>query len=52
MAELEIVRVQVVREQYKVTIPKELAKKAKLVKGQPLFISYENGKLILEPVKK
>lgn len=53
MAErLEIVRVQVARDQYRVTIPKRLALKAKLRKGTPLFISIEGERIILEPVKR
>ena len=48
---MEIVRVQVVREQYHVTIPKVLAIKAKLKKGTPMFITLEDDKIVLVHVK-
>jgi len=47
----EIVRVQLAREQYRVTNPKEVAQKLKLTKGQPLRMTVQGEKIILEPIK-
>ena len=52
LSEPEIVRVQLAREQYRVTIPKEIAQKLKLKKGQPLWMTVQGEKIILEPVKR
>jgi len=52
LSEPEIVRVQVAREQYRVTIPKEIAQRLKLKKGQPLWMTVQADKIILEPVKR
>jgi len=52
LSEPEIVRVQLAREQYRVTIPKEIAERLKLKKGQPLWMTVQAEKIILEPVKR
>jgi len=49
---LEIVRLQGFRGQYRITIPREMVEKLKWQKVQPLFISLEGTKLIVEPVTK
>jgi len=49
---LEIVRLQGFRGQFRITIPKEMIEKVKWPKGQPLFISLEGTKIIIEPVKR
>jgi bifunctional DNA-binding transcriptional regulator/antitoxin component of YhaV-PrlF toxin-antitoxin module len=49
---LEIVRLQGFRGQYRITIPREMVEKLKWQKGQPLFISLEGTKIIVEPVTK
>ena len=49
---LEIVRLQGFRGQFRVTIPREMVEKLKWPKGQPLFISLEGTKLIIEAVVK
>jgi len=48
---MEIVRVQIARDQYRVTIPKALAEKAKLKKGTPLFVTLDGSRIILSAVK-
>ena len=52
LSEPEIVKVQLAREQYRITIPKEIAQKLKLRKGQPLWMTVQGEKIILEPVKR
>ncbi len=47
---LEIVRLQSFRGQYRITIPREMVEKLKWQKGQPLFISIEGSRVIVEPV--
>ena len=49
---LDIVRLQDFRGQYRITIPREMVEKLKWQKGQPLFVSLEGTKLIVEPVTK
>lgn len=49
---LDIVRLQDFRGQYRITIPREMVEKLKWEKGQPLFISLEGTKIIVEPVTK
>jgi antitoxin component of MazEF toxin-antitoxin module len=49
---LEIVRLQGFRGQYRITIPREMVEKLKWQKSQPLFISLEGNKIIVEPVTK
>jgi bifunctional DNA-binding transcriptional regulator/antitoxin component of YhaV-PrlF toxin-antitoxin module len=49
---LEIVRLQGFRSQYRITIPREMVEKLKWQKGQPLFISLEGTRIIVEPVTK
>jgi len=49
---LEIVRLQGFREQFRITIPREMIEKLKWQKGQPLFISLEGTKIVVEPVIK
>jgi len=49
---LEIVRLQGFRGQYRITIPRDIVEKLKWQKGQPLFISLEGTKIIVEPVTK
>jgi len=49
--DMEIVRVQIARDQYRVTIPKALAEKAKLKKGTPLFVTLDGSRIILSAVK-
>jgi hypothetical protein len=49
---LEIVRLQGFRGQYRITIPREMVEKLKWQKGQPLFISLEGARVIIEPVTK
>lgn len=48
----EIVRLQSFREQYRVTIPVEMIGKLRWQKGQSLFVSVDESKLIIEPVTK
>ena len=52
MSEPEIVRIQLAREQYRVTIPKEIARKLKLKKGEPLWMTVQGEKIILEPIRR
>jgi antitoxin component of MazEF toxin-antitoxin module len=47
---LEIVRLQDFRGQYRITIPRDMVEKLKWQKGQPLFISLDGTKIIVEPV--
>jgi len=49
---LEIVRLQGFRSQYRITIPREMVEKLKWQKGQPLFISLEGTRVIVEPVTR
>lgn len=49
---LEIVRLQNFKGQYRITIPREMVDKLKWQKGQPLFISLEGTKIVVEPVTK
>ena len=49
---LEIVRLQGFRGQYRITIPREMIEKLKWQKGQPLFISLEGTRIIVEPVTR
>ena len=49
---LEIVRLQGFRGQYRITIPREMVEKLRWQKGQPLFISLEGTRIIIEPVTK
>jgi hypothetical protein len=49
---LEIVRLQGFKEQYRITIPREMVERLKWQKGQPLFISLEGTKLVVEPVTR
>ena len=49
---LEIVRLQGFRGQFRITIPREMVEKLKWQKGQPLFISMEGSKIVVEPVTK
>jgi len=49
---LEIVRLQGFRSQYRITIPREMIEKLKWQKGQPLFISLEGTRVIVEPVTR
>jgi len=49
---LDIVRLQDFRGQYRITIPREMVEKLKWEKGQPLFISLEGTKITVEPVTK
>jgi len=49
---LEIVRLQGFRGQYRITIPREMVEKLKWQKGQPLFISLEGTRIVVEPVTK
>ncbi len=49
---LEIVRLQGFRGQYRITIPREMVEKLKWQKGQPLFISLEGTRIIVEPVTR
>ena len=39
-------------EQYRVTIPKKIVRDLGLKKGQPLFILVEEGKIVLEPIRR
>ena len=53
MAEnVEIVRVQSARGQYRITIPKTIVEKLNLKKGTPLFVTVEGSNIILSEVKK
>ncbi|MGA2791762.1 MAG: AbrB/MazE/SpoVT family DNA-binding domain-containing protein [Candidatus Bathyarchaeia archaeon] len=49
---LEIVRLQDFRGQYRITIPRDMVEKLKWQKGQPLFISLDGTKIIVEPVTR
>ena len=49
---LEIVRLQGFRGQFRITIPHEMIDKLKWQKGQPLFISIEGTKIVVEEVTK
>jgi len=49
---LDIVRLQDFRGQFRITIPREMVEKLKWQKGQPLFISLEGSKIIVEQVRK
>jgi bifunctional DNA-binding transcriptional regulator/antitoxin component of YhaV-PrlF toxin-antitoxin module len=49
---LDIVRLQGFRGQFRITIPHEMIEKLKWQKGQPLFISLEGSKLVIEQVTK
>jgi hypothetical protein len=49
---LEIVRLQGFRSQYRITIPREMVEKLRWQKGQPLFISLEGSKVVVEPVTR
>jgi bifunctional DNA-binding transcriptional regulator/antitoxin component of YhaV-PrlF toxin-antitoxin module len=49
---LEIVRLQGFKGQYRITIPRDMVEKLKWQKGQPLFISLEGARIIIEPVTK
>jgi len=49
---LEIVRLQDFRGQFRITIPREMVEKLKWQKGQPLFISMEGTRIVVEPVTK
>jgi hypothetical protein len=49
---LEIVRLQGFRGQFRVTIPREMVEKLRWQKRQPLFISLEGTRIIIEPVTK
>jgi len=49
---LDIVRLQDFRGQYRITVPREMVEKLKWQKGQPLFISLEGTRIIVEPVTK
>lgn len=49
---LEIVRLQGFRSQYRITIPRDMVEKLKWQKGQPLFISLEGTRVIVEPVTR
>ncbi|HUO41742.1 MAG TPA: AbrB/MazE/SpoVT family DNA-binding domain-containing protein [Methylomirabilota bacterium] len=49
---LDIIRLQGFRGQYRITIPHQMIEKLKWQKGQPLFISLEGSKLVVEQVTK
>ncbi len=49
---LEIVRLQGFRGQFRITIPREMVERLKWQKGQPLFISLEGARVVVEPVTK
>lgn len=49
---LDIVRLQDFRGQFRITIPRDMVEKLKWQKGQPLFISIEGSKIILEQVTR
>ena len=49
---LDIVRLQGFRGQFRITIPHEMVAKLKWQKGQPLFISVESDKIVVEQVVK
>jgi bifunctional DNA-binding transcriptional regulator/antitoxin component of YhaV-PrlF toxin-antitoxin module len=49
---LEIVRLQAFRGQYRITLPREMVEKLRWQKGQPLFISLEGSKVVVEPVTR
>jgi hypothetical protein len=49
---LEIVRLQGFKGQYRITVPREMVGKLKWQKGQPLFISLEGTRIVVEPVTK
>lgn len=49
---LEIVRLQSYRGQYRITIPREMVERLKWQKGQPLFVSIEGTKVVVEPVTR
>jgi bifunctional DNA-binding transcriptional regulator/antitoxin component of YhaV-PrlF toxin-antitoxin module len=47
---LDIVRLQAFREQFRITIPREMIEKLKWEKGQPLFIALDGSRLVIEQV--
>ena len=49
---LDIVRLQGFRGQFRITIPHEMIEKLKWQKGQPLFISLEGSRLVVEQVTR
>ena len=49
---LDIVRLQGFRGQFRITIPHEMIEKLKWQKGQPLFISLDGSRLVVEQVTK
>jgi len=49
---LDIVRLQGFRGQFRITIPHEMVSKLKWQKGQPLFISVDGDKMVVEQVVK
>ncbi len=49
---LDIIRLQGFRGQYRITVPREIVEKLKWEKGQPLFVSIEGGKVVVEPVAR
>jgi hypothetical protein len=49
---LDIVRLQGFRGQYRITIPREMVEKLRWQKGQPLFISLEGARIVVEPVTR
>jgi hypothetical protein len=49
---LDIIRLQAFRGQFRITIPHDMIEKLKWQKGQPLFISLDGSKLVLEPVTR
>jgi len=49
---LEIVRLQGFRGQFRITIPREMIEKLRWQKGQPLFITLDGTRIIVEPVVK
>lgn len=49
---LEIVRLQGFRGQFRITIPREMVEKLRWQKGQPLFISLEGTRVVVEPVTR
>jgi len=49
---LDIVRLQDFKGQYRITLPREMVERLKWQKGQPLFVSLEGTRIIVEPVTK
>jgi bifunctional DNA-binding transcriptional regulator/antitoxin component of YhaV-PrlF toxin-antitoxin module len=47
---VDIVRLQGFRGQFRITIPREMVEKLRWQKGQPLFVSLEGTKVIVEPI--